>query len=97
VHGSAVGLLLPHVVRFNAGVTTQNPYAAICDDAEDLARRLEQMLDYARLPRTLSACNVPESALPDLAEEAAAEWTAGFNPVKVWPSDLLRIYRAAFR
>ena len=43
VHGIAVGLMLPHVVRFNAEQT--NPYASLMENAEPLARRIEELLD----------------------------------------------------
>ncbi len=95
-HGAAVGLLLPHVVRFNSrDETIGNPYSELCDDAEELARRLEQMVAAARLPRRLRDCDVPEALLPDLAKEAAEQWTAGFNPRVVGQAELLSIYRMA--
>jgi len=97
VHGTAVGLMLPHVVRFNASDgMLGNPYAAIDDDPEHLAQRLEQMLAAARLPHSLASCGVPADALPDLAQAAASEWTAGFNPRPVGQAELLMIYRAAY-
>jgi len=96
-HGVAVGLMLPHVVRFNASDRTLgNPYAAIEDDAEHLAHRLGEMLAVARMPRSLASCGVLEEALPDLARAAADEWTAGFNPRSVAQEELLAIYRAAY-
>ncbi|MGD2111269.1 MAG: iron-containing alcohol dehydrogenase [Phycisphaerae bacterium] len=97
LHGSAVGLMLPHVVRFNAADSKLgNPYTAICDDAEDLAQRIEWFLGVAGLPRQLRECQVPVDALPDLAHEAANEWTAGFNPRPVGEPEFLTIYRAAY-
>lgn len=95
VHGVAVGLLLPHVVRFNAA-GAENPYAELVADAEALARQVEAMLDAAALPRRLSQLNVPRSALEDLAEMAATQWTAGFNPRPVNSNHLQKIYEAAF-
>lgn len=96
-HGAAVGLMLPHVVRFNARhETLGNPYAALGHDAEELARLLTRMLNAARLQATLQGCGVPEDALPDLAREAAGEWTVGFNPRRLSECDLLAIYRDAY-
>lgn len=94
VHGAAVGVLLPSVIRFNAD-KGQNPYSDFCDDPEQLARRVEQMLVTSRLARRLADLNVPEVALPQLAEEAQKQWTAQFNPRFVTAKDLLEIYRAA--
>jgi alcohol dehydrogenase len=109
VHGHAVGLMLPHVVRFNAdGAGVQVTYAALAraaglvsareSDANAvlaLCERLEHLLGLARLPRTLAECGVGESALTTLAEEAARQWTAGFNPRPVTKADFVRLYTAA--
>ena len=48
--------------------------------AEDLARRLEELAAFGDLPRSLSALDIPKTALPALAEEAPKQWTGGFNP-----------------
>lgn len=94
-HGVVVGLMLPYVVRFNAAAGP-NPYQALSADAESLARRIEAMLYVARLPARLGDLAVAKTDLPALAEEAAHQWTAGFNPLPVDAGKLLNIYRAAF-
>jgi alcohol dehydrogenase len=83
-HGVAIAVMLPHVVRWNANVVRDN-YQKLASDAgllsaEDLARRLENLAAFGRLPRSLSALNIPRTDLPMLAEEAAKQWTGGFNP-----------------
>jgi alcohol dehydrogenase len=94
-HGRAVGLMMPHVVRFN-GWNGTNPYADLDTDAERLARRLEALLGAAGLPRRLGELEgFDESALPKLAAMAATQWTANFNPRKVGEGELLEIYRMA--
>jgi len=95
VHGVAIGVLLPHVVRFNSS-NGPNPYAALDSDPQRLARRIETMLDAAQLPRRLRDCNVDRAALDDLAEEAAAQWTAKFNPLPVAAPELRAIYENAY-
>jgi len=94
VHGVAIGILLPHVVRFNTrnGV---NPYAPLSDDPEQLAKRIETLVQVGGLPRRLSECNVPEPLLPTLAAEAAKQWTTTFNPQPVGVQELLEVYRSA--
>jgi alcohol dehydrogenase len=94
VHGSAVGMMLPHVIRFNSA-NGGKPYGDLADDPETLARRVEAMLHSALLPRTLREVNVAESKLPELAQMASTQWTATFNPRPVSPDDLLAIYRMA--
>jgi len=109
IHGQAVGIMLPHVVRFNA----QQPDAAAIyaelarfaglaawrDRAERaveaLIARIESLLRAGQMPPSLSALNVPPSRLPKLAEEAAGQWTAQFNPRPITASDFEAIYAAA--
>jgi alcohol dehydrogenase len=94
-HGHAVGLMMPHVVRFNSS-NGSNPYSDLDADPERLARRLERLLDAAGVPRHIRDLGVPESALPQLAATAASQWTANFNPRPVSEAELLEIYRLAY-
>ncbi len=94
-HGVAVGLMLPHVVRFN-GAGGMQPYSELLPDAEELAERLEQFLDTAQLPRRLRQLQIDRDALGELAEQAARQWTATFNPRKVGIDELLAIYESAW-
>jgi alcohol dehydrogenase len=93
-HGQAVGMMLPHVVRFNAAAGS-NPYADLMPDAEVLAQRIETFLAAASLPRRLDALGVKPSDLPRLADLAAKQWTATFNPRTVGATELLSIYQMA--
>jgi alcohol dehydrogenase len=104
VHGGAVGLLLPHVIRFNASVCGRD-YSELAStsrvsgepSAESLARRVEALLDRSGLPMDLSGWRVPEDAVFSLADEAATQWTAQFNPRSVRSEDFVEIYCAALR
>jgi len=93
-HGIAVGVMLPHVIRFNCE-DGANPYNALGLSDEALAMRIELHLDAANLPRSLSEIGVDESALPALADEASRQWTASFNPRRVDADALLRVYQTA--
>src|SRR5262249_37738124 len=104
-HGVAVGVLLPHVIRFNGTVVAQlygdlthdvglvngDPAAA----SEALAGRITDIMKSANLPTTLASCGVSSGILPILAEEAAQQWTARFNPRPVNEMELLHLYEAA--
>jgi alcohol dehydrogenase len=91
-HGIAISLMLPHVVRWNKDVAggRYKELAMIAglasgsaDEAnavESLARRLEQLRNAGGLPNSLGAVGVTKSDLPRLSEEAAKQWTGGFNP-----------------
>jgi alcohol dehydrogenase len=94
VHGVAVGLMLPHVIRFNAAVGA-NPYADLMDNSDALADRIERLLEAGRLPRRLNAVGTSEELIPQLAEFAAKQWTAGFNPRKVGAGEFREVFEAA--
>ena len=87
VHGHSVGMMLPHVVRFNSAAG--NFYE---DLGPDLPARLDELLAMTKLPQRLSDCGVPRSAIPMLAGEAARQWTAQFNPRPLTEEDLVRLY-----
>ncbi|HEY3863888.1 MAG TPA: iron-containing alcohol dehydrogenase [Verrucomicrobiae bacterium] len=98
VHGQAVGLMLPAVIRFNA----EDPAASqIYDElgeggAAGLAAEVESLLKLAGLPRSLEECSVTRSSIPMLAAEAAKQWTAGFNPRLAGEAEFARLFEAAF-
>jgi alcohol dehydrogenase class IV len=104
-HGLALAILLPHVVRWNAGVALER-YAALLGSprrrardegaAETLALRLEDLAGAGGLAMKLSDSDVEESALPELAAQAAAQWTGTFNPRPFDAHGAMEIYRAAF-
>jgi alcohol dehydrogenase len=105
-HGIAVGVLLPHVIRFNAAVVGRL-FADLTHQAgmvngdqsaagEVLALRMTDLIRSARLPTTLSECGISRGIFPVLAEEASQQWTARYNPRPVSESDLLGLYEAAF-
>lgn len=109
-HGVAVGVMLPAVIRFNAGMSDSqgavnrnecdgqiaNPYADLDSSAEALARRVESLLSIAAIPRALSELGVPHEAIAMLAQQAAQQWTAGFNPRGVRVAELTAIYESAY-
>jgi len=98
VHGQAVGLMLPAVVRFNAAdAETARLYEELdAGTAAGLGAKLDRLLDLAGLPRSLADCEVAPAAIPLLAAEAAKQWTAAFNPRAVTEQDFVKLYEAAF-
>jgi alcohol dehydrogenase len=110
-HGHAVGLMLPHVVRFNAHeASTAKAYAELARAAhlapraeaaeaaaEHLAERLEQFMDMAKLTRSLKTLGVQRKEVARLAAEAASQWTAQFNPRPVAAADFERLYMEALK
>lgn len=109
IHGHAVGMMLPHVIRFNAedsgaretywelAITTGLVAPDISPDhaVERLVERLEELLVAAGLPPSIRGYGVKESDISVLAQEAASQWTAQFNPRPVSSRDFESLYRAA--
>ncbi len=104
VHGEAVGMMLPHVVRFN-GTACGPAYADLLDDlglattaehaGTTLADWLTGLLAAARMTTSLRASGVAAPDIEALAGAAAAQWTAGFNPRPVTVAELAALYEAA--
>ncbi len=103
-HGIAIGVMLPHVIRFNAPIVGHLYGELVADRglsngqpaAEVLATRVAQLAAAAGLPQSLKECGVSDTILQLLAEEANQQWTARFNPRPVTEADILRLYQAAW-
>jgi len=99
VHGEAVGMMLPWVVRFNAeNAETARLYETLHGgEIGRLVARLDWLLNLAGMPRSLAECHVKPDAIPSLAAEAANQWTAAFNPRPLVVADFARLYQSAFQ
>ncbi len=103
-HGQAIGVLLPHVVRFNSSVVADD-YSTLNDLAglnrkdepgDTLATYIEQLRQTLELPDSLHDLGVSRGDLEALAEAAVLEWTARFNPRPVSQAELFEIYESAY-
>ncbi len=104
VHGVAVGLMLPHVIRFNS--QAEEPlYRDLWPGAggdkgegcgERLAARVEELRREAALAEGLRELDIEERALPELAKAAAEQWTGKFNPRPVGEAEFLQLYESAY-
>ena len=105
-HGQAVGLVLPHVIRFNGeqfGDWYRELYALQAPTRNGSGDGLNKLTDYvsavlkqAGLKERLSDCGVQRERLGELAAAASTQWTGTFNPRKIDQTDLLRLYENAF-
>jgi len=104
IHGVAIALFLPHVVRWN-GDAAGPLYAELLraagrdpgpDPAAAVADRLEHLAVHAGLPRGLRAAGVSPEHLPALAAHAAEQWTGRFNPRPFDAVGALQLYEAAY-
>jgi alcohol dehydrogenase len=93
VHGVAIGMLLPHVVRWNEPAAGER-YAELYRGG--LAARLMDLAACAGMPPRLAEAGVVESELPQLAEEAAEQWTGRFNPRAFDREGALEVYQCAY-
>ena len=103
-HGIAIGLMLPHVVRWNAAVVADRyaEFTALAGwetdgvPGEELAERLRGLADAGSLPSRLRDIDVPAADLPVLAAAAATQWTGTFNPRPFDADAALVLYEHAF-
>jgi len=109
VHGHAVGLMLPHVLRFNAAACgpayeelaadlpadPAPPGASAAPAAARIADWVTGLLVQGRLATTLSAAGIREPDVAALSRAAAGQWTGGFNPRPVDAATLAGLYEAA--
>jgi len=108
VHGVALAMLLPTVIRWNANVVAER-YADLSrlvdragvqpdtyEAVERLAGSLEQLAAAGGLQTTLSASGIAHNDLRTLADEAASQWTGRFNPRPFDTNGAFEIYQAAW-
>lgn len=110
VHGQAVSVMLPWVMRFNA---QDDPARRIYNDlavssgiakdpgdesasVNELTQFIENLIRFAGLKSDLASLEVRQDAIPLMAEEAERQWTAQFNPRKIEKSDFVSLYEAAY-
>ena len=98
-HGVAVGLFLPHVIRYN-NQTVGPLYGELCHTAQlthaDLAASIDQFKTSAGLPQRLRDVEVDANNLPQMARQATDQWTGTFNPRPLTEADFLYLYEAAY-
>jgi alcohol dehydrogenase len=109
IHGRAVGMMLPHIVRFNAQVPdVAEQYALLMkttglakwatpahEAVEMLIQKLDQLLELASIPRRLGDYSIHKDDITTLAKEACKQWTAQFNPRPITEADFKHIYARA--
>ncbi|HSE43458.1 MAG TPA: iron-containing alcohol dehydrogenase [Acidobacteriota bacterium] len=103
-HGIAVSLMLPAVVRFNAE-TMSDSYAELLNAAKFnrtsdsgllLSQRISELRSAGTLPENLRSCGVDIKIFPELAQDAADQWTGKFNPRPLTVSDFQKLYEASY-
>ena len=105
-HGLAIGIMLPHVIRYNSQVVgaLYGEFAAdagLCSVGDPagpdiLARFVASLVAEAECPTNLATIGADPALVGVLAREAATQWTANFNPRSLEPADFEELYRRAF-
>jgi len=106
-HGVINGVLLPHVIRFNAEADPE-PYAVIAaclgvseagapaaEAAAALAERIEQLAGQVGVPRGLAQLGVRDDDLPRLARTALQDACMSTNPRPADEAQMQALFRAA--
>ncbi|TWU02305.1 iron-containing alcohol dehydrogenase [Stieleria varia] len=103
VHGQAVGLMLPSVIRMN-GTRHADWYAELMreidptvteNDAPDrLAELIVQWLKEAGMATSLGELSIPSSGIDVFVEEALKQWTGTFNPIPLDADRTRQLYRS---
>ena len=98
IHGVAVALMLPHVIRLNSAVAGE-AYRELYPDG-DLADRITALKQIGNLPNRLRdypvQYTIGTADIPTLAKEAATQWTAQFNPCPLNISDFMKLYEQVY-
>lgn len=111
-HGQAVGLMMPHVIRWN-GEQFAEWYSLLWEDiparnasssqngsrgdaVDCLANWMEQTVAACGLKTRLESCGVQREDLDLLTQDALKQWTASFNPRAVTLPDARALYEAAW-
>lgn len=102
VHGQAVGLMLPAVIRFNGGehadwyaelVREINPAVREKDAPDELAEMVEDWMRAAGLAISLDELSIPSSDIGMFVDDALQQWTGTFNPIPLDEDSVRMLYR----
>ncbi|MEO1980964.1 MAG: iron-containing alcohol dehydrogenase, partial [Fuerstiella sp.] len=110
VHGIAVGVMLPHVIRWNIpevghlyrDLAISAGWAGRGDTAEQaaetLAKGFAELVAVASMPQTLTDAlelQLNDKMRDTLVEEATQQWTGTFNPRTMDADGFRQLYRNA--
>jgi alcohol dehydrogenase len=102
IHGHAVALMLPHVMRFNsADAGASAIYARYAQILKETSVSNLPLIDWVTSIVTQSAIPGVNGAANDdcsaMASDAAKQWTGQFNPRPLRAEDYIALYQSALR
>ena len=93
-HGAAVGLMLPHVIKFNSSIQEISElYNSLSDEC--LSDRITNFLKISNIPSKLKDYGIKNENFKGLANEATHQWTGNFNPKPTDFDDFISLYECA--
>ena len=108
IHGMAVGMMLPYVIRFNEPVARKD-YSGIAarilgnqtpsdpkEATRKLAARLKTFLIPLGFPENLKEAGVSRDSIPEMAVEAVIQPSARANPREATLEDVTKLYSQAY-
>ena len=97
VHGHAIAVMLPHVLRFNAADPAAAAiYTRLASLLPGPARPLDTWLTETIAAAALPALDSNTMDFIALAADATQQWTGKFNPRPLQAADFAALYRSAF-
>ena len=110
IHGIAVGMVLPQVMKFNAEQEETNriyaevarksglagPNSPDSEATRNLIARVCEILKLANISSSLEDYGFVPSEINSLADAAREQWTASFNPRSINSSDFKNLYSLLF-
>jgi len=99
-HGTAVAVLLPHVMDFNRSAAPDKfeAIAAAMDAGSDGAaavRRTHDLIAEIGIPKRLSDCGVTEDKIAPMTKDAMLSGNILVNPRTTTQADIEALYNAA--
>lgn len=100
-HGTLIGILLPHILRYNEG-HAEPAYADLratmaVPDGQRLHGWMTDFVASIGLPTTLAALGVDPALLPGIAEKASKDHLSATNPRPATATDYLQLLKEAMR
>ena len=97
-HGTLIGVLLPHVLRFNDEILGEKSHrlAKLLDTTERPGDWTSAFVRDLELPTRLSALGIASESLAQVADMAAVDHLSATNPRKASADDYARLLNAAF-
>ena len=99
-HGTAVAVLLPHVMDLNRTAAPERFEAVgeamgVGKDAKAAVTRTHHLIEEIGIPRRLSECGVTDDTIPLMAKDAIQSGNIAVNPRATTLADIEALYRAA--